>query len=72
MQFLTPENEVVRAVYIKGSFLTERDIEGMDIDPRNSMYYANPEDALIRMEEEMYLEENLDEAIRKLESEQKA
>lgn len=68
-QFLDKENQMIRAVYIKGSFLTERDIEGMDIDPRNSVYYSNPEDALIRIEQELYLEENLDEAIRKLEQE---
>lgn len=68
-KFLTSDNQVVRAVYIKGSFLTEKDIKGTDMDPRNALYYSNPEEAMIAIEERVKIEKNIDKAIQKLEQE---
>lgn len=45
--FLNENNEMVRVVYIKGSFLTDEDIEDTEIDPRKNSFYRSPEDNLM-------------------------
>lgn len=49
-RFLTKNGEMVRAVYIKGSFLTEGDVEDTEIDPRRNSFYRNPEESLMMKE----------------------
>jgi len=51
LSFLNKQNQIVRVVYIKGSFLTKKDIEETDVDPRKCLYNANPEDILIGIED---------------------
>jgi len=46
----------VRAVYIKGSILTEQDVEDMGIDPRDNSYYRDPEEEVI-MREDAFLQD---------------
>lgn len=48
--FKNKENQVVRAVYLRGSFLKKEDVEESYIDPSNSIYNQNPEDVLIIQE----------------------
>ena len=50
-EFLNKDNQMVRAVYVKGSILTGQDIEDMGIDPRDNSYYKDPEDNMIAREE---------------------
>jgi hypothetical protein len=49
--FLTNDNQMVRAVYIKGSFLTEQDLENTDIDSKTNQYYQDPLEAMLQNEE---------------------
>jgi len=48
--FLTKEGRRVRAVYIQGSFLKQRDVDGTTMDPRGTAFYRSPEDSLILKE----------------------
>ena len=43
---------MVRAVYLTGNHLTAQDIKDLGLDPRDNMYYGNPETNLIIMENE--------------------
>lgn len=45
--FLTEDGQMVRAVYIKGSFLTEVDIEDSYMDSRRNSFYRSPEENLM-------------------------
>ena len=55
-EFLNQDNEMVRAVYIKGSILTEQDVEDMGIDPRDNSYYRDPEEEMV-MREDAFLQD---------------
>jgi len=55
-EFLNQDNEMVRAVYIKGSILTGQDVEDMGIDPRDNSYYRDPEEEMV-MREDMILQD---------------
>lgn len=57
LQFLNKEKQMVRAVYIKGSYLTHEDIDDTELDPRNTSFYRNPEDNLV-LKEALYEMEN--------------
>lgn len=48
--FLTEDGQMVRAVYIKGSFLTEHDIEDTQMDSRRTTFYRSPEENLMMKE----------------------
>jgi hypothetical protein len=48
--FLSKNNETVRAIHIKGKNLSIFDIKNMGLDPRDSMYYEDPESNLIKTE----------------------
>lgn len=52
-QFMTENNRVVRAVYMKGSFLNEHDLENTDADLRVNHYYQDPLETMIRREDLM-------------------
>jgi hypothetical protein len=56
-QFLNNNNQMVRAVYIKGSLLTDDDVSGTELDPRKNSFYRSPEDNLI-LKEYIYETEN--------------
>ena len=56
--FLNQDGQMVRAVYIKGSFLTVSDLDETAIDPRKNFYYRNPEDTLILKEMFKEIEEH--------------
>lgn len=45
--FLNKEKLMVRFVKIQPSFLTQKDIENTDLDPRRSEFYRSPEDILL-------------------------
>lgn len=49
--FLTNDNKLVRAVYIRGSVLNSNDVENTHMDPRINHYYKDPEESLIEEEE---------------------
>ena len=51
-KFLIENNQIVRAVYLKGGYLSTFDIEDVGLDPRDNLYYGNPESNLIKMEKE--------------------
>ena len=51
-KFLYKDNQIVRAVYLTGNHLTAQDIKDLGLDPRDNMYYGNPETNLIIMENE--------------------
>tara|TARA_R100000951_G_scaffold115132_2_gene122226 strand:+ start:11706 stop:12536 length:831 start_codon:yes stop_codon:yes gene_type:complete len=50
LDFLTKGGQRVRAVYIQGSFLKYKDIDGTDMDPRNTTFYRSPEENLMLKE----------------------
>lgn len=45
-------NQMVRAVYLTGNALNFEDVQDLDLDPRNSIYYGDPEQNLITLESE--------------------
>lgn len=49
-KFINKEGKQVRAVYLQGSILTEKDIEHTCLDYRDTFFYRNPEDNLILQE----------------------
>ena len=49
-QFLDEQNRMIRAVYIKGSFLTPGDIEETSFDSGKSSFYRTPEENIILKE----------------------
>jgi hypothetical protein len=51
-KFLSKDNQIVRAVYLTGNHLSAADIQDLGLDPRDNLYYGNPENNLIRMENE--------------------
>lgn len=51
-RFLAKNNQMIRAVYLTGDHLSARDMSDLGLDPRDNLYYGNPEDNLIQMENE--------------------
>jgi hypothetical protein len=51
-KFMSKDNQIVRAVYLTGNHLSANDIQDIGLDPRDNLYYGNPEQNLIKMEKE--------------------
>ena len=49
-KFLNKQNKIIRAVHIKAGNLSVEDIQDIGLDPRDNMYYSDPEDNLIKLE----------------------
>lgn len=64
-KFLTKDDKMVRAVYLTGEHLSQQDIKDLNLDPRHNLYYSNPEEALINIEDRMHLENLLSKNKRK-------
>jgi hypothetical protein len=47
LRFENKEGQIVRAVYIQGSFLTSNDIDGSELDPRRNSFYRSAEKTLM-------------------------
>lgn len=52
MKFMHNNNQIVRAVYLTGEHLSVSDIKDIGLDPRDNLYYGNPENNLIKLENE--------------------
>jgi len=48
--FITKDGKRVRGVYVQGSFLKYKDIDGTDMDPRGTTFYRSPEENLMLKE----------------------
>ena len=59
-EFQTADGQTVRAVYIKGSFLTKDDIEETGLDSGKSSFYRTPEENLM-LKEVMYSNKKKDQ-----------
>lgn len=49
-KYIDKDGNVVRVVYVKGSFLTKEDIDGKDIDITRGSFYRSPEEIFLMKE----------------------